>query len=59
MVPRVVMEADTLGVFKKLLDRHMDIQEMEEHGSQAGFMFSTDIEAEGPVPTLYSCMFLA
>lgn len=32
----VVVEADTIVVFKWLLDRHMDGQGMEEYGSCAG-----------------------
>lgn len=45
--PRVGVETDTIVIFKRLLDRYMDIQGMECYvqadNSGLGIMFSTDI----------------
>lgn len=35
-LPGVVVEADVVAVLKRLLDRHMDMQEMEGYGLCAG-----------------------
>ena len=36
VLPGVVVEADTIGVFKGLLDKHMNMQGIEEYGPRAG-----------------------
>ena len=36
MLPGVVVEADTIGVFMELLDKHMNMQGIEEYEPRAG-----------------------
>lgn len=59
----MVVEADTIVVLKRLLDRHVGIQGMEGCGSHAGrqelVLASRSAQvlwAEGPVPVLYCSM---
>lgn len=35
-LPRVVVEADTIMIFKSLLDQHMDMQGTEGYGTCGG-----------------------
>eukprot|EP00061_Rhincodon_typus_P002203 g16868.t1 len=63
MLPGVV-EADMIGAFEGLLDKHMNMQGMRGYGPkgrqnrlvQYGTMVHTTLWAEGPISVLYSSM---
>lgn len=59
----VVVEANTIVVFERLLDSHMDMRGLEGDGSRAGrgdclgIMFSTDLWVDGAVAMLSCSVF--
>lgn len=38
LIARVVVEANLMVTFKRILDRHLDMWEMEGYGSHAGII---------------------